>query len=123
LPLELGERRSGERINLPRLQIAAGSSRHPLTTITGARRTSGQTHSRARSHQATPTSVPAALHPNPFSSIRVRARMETHSEKRRDVVAVHDAAAVCPRDDLQRREALICFIRWIAAGFIRQAAH
>src|SRR5262245_34084972 len=23
----------------------------------------------------------------------------------------------------QRREALICFIRWIAAGFIRQAAH
>src|SRR5262249_40309656 len=24
---------------------------------------------------------------------------------------------------LQRREALKCFIRWIAAGFIRQAAH
>src|SRR5262249_7956576 len=39
---------------------------HPLTTITGARRASGQTHSRARSHQATPTSVPAAPHPNPF---------------------------------------------------------
>src|SRR5262245_22138288 len=39
---------------------------HPLTTITGARRASGQTHSRARSHQATPTSVPAAPHPSPF---------------------------------------------------------
>src|SRR6516165_4834112 len=39
---------------------------HPLTTITGARRASGQTHSRARSHQATPTSVPTAPHPNPF---------------------------------------------------------
>src|SRR5207253_1017005 len=31
---------------------------NPLTTITGARRSSCQTHSRARSHQATPTSVP-----------------------------------------------------------------
>src|SRR5262249_26097320 len=39
---------------------------HPSTTITGARRASGQTHSRARSHQATPTSVPTAPHPNPF---------------------------------------------------------
>src|SRR5262245_42093406 len=39
---------------------------HPLTTITGARRASGQTHSRARSHQATPPSVPAAPHPSPF---------------------------------------------------------
>src|SRR5262245_34422918 len=39
---------------------------HPLTTITGARRASGQTHSRARSHQATPTSLPTAPHPNPF---------------------------------------------------------
>src|SRR5262245_42636863 len=38
----------------------------PLTTITGARRASGQTHSRARSHQAPPTSVPTAPHPNPF---------------------------------------------------------
>src|SRR5215510_14116921 len=39
---------------------------NPLTTITGARRASGQTHSRARSHQAPPTSVPTAPHPNPF---------------------------------------------------------
>src|SRR5262249_47425943 len=39
---------------------------HPLTTITGARRSSGQTHSRARSHEATPTSLPTAPHPNPF---------------------------------------------------------
>src|SRR5215831_5976127 len=27
------------------------ANRHPLTTITGAQRASGQTHSRARSHQ------------------------------------------------------------------------
>jgi len=31
---------------------------------------------------------------------------------------------LCPRGrHRQRREALTCFIRWIAAGFIRQAAH
>ena len=53
---------------LPCSRICAPNlgSRHPLTTITGARRASGQTHSRARSHQATPTSVPTAPHPNPF---------------------------------------------------------
>ena len=53
---------------LPCSRICAPNlgSRHPLTTITGARRASGQTHSRARSPQATPTSVPTAPHPNPF---------------------------------------------------------
>jgi hypothetical protein len=48
------------------LGSALPRSRHPLTTITGARRTSGQTHSRAPSHPATSTSVPTAPRPNPF---------------------------------------------------------
>src|SRR5262249_52719659 len=54
-------------------------------------------------------------------------RSSCGSEKRHDVAAVHDAAAaaaLCPRGrHRQRRKALICFIRWIAAGFIRQPAH
>src|SRR5262249_17788164 len=55
---------------------------------------------------------------------KAHRRRITHSEKRHDVAAVHAAAAVCPRGrHRKRREALICFIRWIAAGFIRQAAH
>src|SRR5262249_50443968 len=70
---------------------------HPLTTITGARRASGQTHSRARSHQATPTSLPTAPHPNPFhpsGCARAHANSFVHRGTSHEIEACRGAVSL-----------------------------
>src|SRR5947208_16136735 len=49
------------------------ANRYPLTTITGAQRASGQTHSRARSHQDVADLCADRSTAYPVSCIRVRS--------------------------------------------------